>query len=238
MNARLWEVWTDFRDDDAVRLAILTGTGESFCSGADLKTYSPTLANGGPGLGREHLPKGLGAITRGLHRIYKPIIGAVNGWALAGGLEIALACDIRIASERAQFGSFEPRRGIHHTDGGIPRLVNICGMGIALEMLLTAEPIDANRALAVNMVSKVVPHDELLDAAEAVARTILRNDSAAVASAKETILSVIGLSLDDQLRLEALFGYSLAGNASFLERLGEFAAKTDRGRAGANATEL
>ena len=84
-----------------------------------------------------------------MHRIYKPIIGAVNGWALAGGLETALACDIRIASERAMFGSFEARRGFHHGDGGIVRLVNTCGVGIALEMLLTAEPIDAQRALAV-----------------------------------------------------------------------------------------
>ena len=84
-----------------------------------------------------------------MHRIYKPIIGAVNGWALAGGLETALACDIRIASERAMFGSFEARRGFHHGDGGIVRLVNTCGVGVALQMLLTAEPIDAAAGAAV-----------------------------------------------------------------------------------------
>ena len=91
---------------------------------------------------------GLGGLTRGLHRIYKPVIAAVNGWALAGGLETALACDIRIASERAMFGSFEARRGYHHGDGGIVRLVNACGAGTALAMLLTAEPIDAETRAA------------------------------------------------------------------------------------------
>ena len=104
-----------------------------------------------------------------MHRIYKPIIGAINGWALAGGLETALACDIRIASDRAMFGSFEARRGFHHGDGGIVRLVNTCGTGIALEMLLTAEPIDAQRALQCNLVSKVVPHERLMEEAETVA---------------------------------------------------------------------
>ena len=102
-----------------------------------------------------------------MHRIPKPIIAAVNGWALAGGLETALACDIRIASERATFGSFEARRGFHHGDGGVVRLVNICGVGVAMQMLLTAEPIDAQRALQCNMVSKVVAHDDLMEQADA-----------------------------------------------------------------------
>ena len=98
------------------------------------------------------------------------MIAAVNGWALAGGFETALACDIRIASERAMFGSFEVRRGYHHGDGGIVRLVNTCGSGIALEMLLTGEPIDAQRALQCNLVSKVVPHDRLMEEAELTAQ--------------------------------------------------------------------
>src|SRR6185437_5211431 len=102
-------------------------------------------------------------------------IAAVNGWALAGGLETAMACDIRIASERAQFGSFEARRGFHHGDGGLVRLVNTCGVGVAMQMLLTAEPVDAQQALQWNMVTKVVPHDDLMDEAEVVAKQILRN---------------------------------------------------------------
>jgi enoyl-CoA hydratase/carnithine racemase len=177
----LWEAWEDFRDDDSVDVAILTGAGDAFCAGADLKTYIPPIIQGSsPRWVRDNAATGLGGLTRGLHRIYKPTIAAVNGWALAGGLELALACDIRVASERAMFGSFEARRGYHHGDGGIVRLVNTCGAGIALELLLTAEPIDAERALRANLVSRVVPHDELLAAAEGVAASILRNSQVAV----------------------------------------------------------
>src|SRR5881409_3192794 len=201
--------WTDFRDDDAVDVAILTGAGEAFCAGADLKTYIPPIIRGERRI-REIVDLGFGGFTRGLHKITKPIIGAINGWALAGGLETALACDIRIASERAMFGSFEARRGFHHGDGGIVRLVNICGAGVALEMLLTAETIDAERALRCNVVSRVVPHDELIAEAERTASQILRNSQRAVRSAKETILDVIGRPLDDQLRIEALNGYACA----------------------------
>jgi enoyl-CoA hydratase/carnithine racemase len=181
---------------------------------------------------------GLGGLTRGLHRIYKPVIAAVNGWALAGGLETALACDIRIASERAMFGSFEARRGYHHGDGGIVRLVNICGAGVALEMLLTAEPIDAPRALQCNMVARVGPHDDLLAAAEETAGQILRNSQRAVRSAKETILDVIGRPLDEQLRIEAMNGYSSADPAETMAMLGRFYDKSDAGRAGTHATPL
>lgn len=149
-----------------------------------------------------------------------------------------MACDIRIASENAQFGSFEPRRGYHHGDGGIVRVVNTCGVGIALEMNLTAEPISAQRALQCNMVSKVVPHNELMETAEKVAATILRNDQWAVRSAKETILNVIGRPLDDQLAYEAFTGYSGAANPPVMELLQAFADKTDKGRVGRNKTEL
>jgi len=181
---------------------------------------------------------GLGGLTRGLHRIPKPVIAAVNGWALAGGLETALACDIRIASERAMFGSFEARRGYHHGDGGIVRLVNVCGAGVALEMLLTAEPIDAERALRCNLVSRVVPHERLMDEAEEMARRILRNSQTAVRSAKETILDVIGRPLDDQLRVEAINAYSCADPEETMELLRRFYDKTDAGRAGEHQTPL
>jgi enoyl-CoA hydratase/carnithine racemase len=146
-------------------------------------------------------------------------------------LELALACDIRVASERARFGSFEARRGYHHGDGGIVRLVNICGSGIALELLLTAEPIDAERALRSNMVSRVVEHDGLLASAEEVAGQILRNSQVAVRSAKETILDVIGRPLDDQLRVEAMNAYACADPEETMGRLGEFYERTDAGRA-------
>ena len=239
LHELLWQAWEDFRDDDELDLAILGGTGDAFCAGADLKTFIPPwIESATPRKVRDNVATGFGGLTRGLHRIYKPVIAAVNGWALAGGLELALACDIRIASERAMFGSFEARRGYHHGDGGIVRLVNICGAGVALEMLLTAEPIDAQRALQCNMVARVVAHEELMDAAEETARRILRNSQGAVRSAKETILDVIGRPLDDQLRIEALNGYSVADPEETLGLLKRFYDKTDAGRAGSRKNPL
>jgi enoyl-CoA hydratase/carnithine racemase len=241
MHNLLWETWQDFDADDSLELAIVTGAGdESFCAGADLKTHATAWVQRSQSslFPRQKIADGLGGLTRGLHRIYKPTIAAVNGWALAGGLETAMACDIRIASDNAQFGSFEPRRGYHHGDGGIVRVVNACGAAIALELNLTAEPIDAARALQCNMVSRVVPQGQLMDAAEEMAAKILRNDQWAVRSAKETILNVIGRPLDDQLAYEAFTGYSGASNPPVAQLLGNFADKTDKGRVGKNRTEL
>jgi enoyl-CoA hydratase/carnithine racemase len=235
----LWRTWEDFAGDDSVDVAILTGAGDAFCAGADLKTFIPPwIQEGTARKVRDNVHTGLGGLTRGLHRIYKPTIAAVNGWALAGGLETALACDIRIASERAMFGSFEARRGYHHGDGGIVRLVNACGAGVALEMLLTAEPIDAERALRCNLVSRVVEHERLIEEAELVARQILRNSQIAVRSAKETILDVIGRPLDDQLRIEALNAYACADPEETMGLLGRFYDKSDAGRAGTHSTSL
>jgi len=231
--------WADFAEDDSVDVAILTGTGEAFCAGADLKEYIPaTFADGSPSDLRQIADLGLNGFTRGMHRIYKPIVGAINGWALAGGFETALACDIRIASDRAMFGSFEARRGFHHGDGGIVRLVNSGGVGVAMHMLLTAEPIDAVQALEWNLVSKVVPHDRLIEEAETIARQILRNSQRAVRSAKETILDVIGQPLDFQLRTEAWNAYTCADREETLAMLQAFYEKRDPGRAGSHQTDL
>jgi enoyl-CoA hydratase/carnithine racemase len=237
LHELLCEAWADFRDDDSLDLAILTGSGDAFCAGADLKTYIPPIIRGERNL-REIVDLGFGGLTRGLHRITKPIIGAVNGWALAGGLETALACDIRIASDRAMFGSFEARRGYHHGDGGIVRLVNSCGVGVASHMLLTAEPIDAATAMQWNLVTKVVPHDRLMEEAETVGSQILRNSQRAVRSAKETILDVIGKELDAQLRTEAWNAYTCADPEETTGLLQRFYDKSDAGRAGTHETPL
>jgi enoyl-CoA hydratase/carnithine racemase len=226
------EAFEDFRDSDEVDVAILTGAGDAFCAGADLKTYIPPIVErASPYEIRQIVDLGLNGITRGLHRIPKPIVAAVNGWALAGGLETALACDIRIASDRAMFGSFEARRGYHHGDGGIVRLVNSGGVGTAMAMLLTAEPIDARTALRCNLVWKVVEHERLLEETEIVARQILRNSQTAVRSAKQTILDVIGRPLDDQLRHEAWQAYTSADPEETMGLLQRFYDRTDEGRA-------
>jgi enoyl-CoA hydratase/carnithine racemase len=239
MHDELCRIWTDFRDDDDVDVAILSGAGDTFCAGADLRTFVPAnYVNAAPSRIREIVDLGIGGLTRGLHRIRKPVIAAVDGWALAAGLELALACDLRIASDRAMFGSFEARRGFHHGDGGIVRLVNTCGVGVAMQLVLTAEPIDAQRALQCNLVMKVVPHDRLLDEVELVARQILRNSQRAVRSAKETILEVIGKPLDDQLRIEGWNSYTCVDRDEAAALLRRFYDKVDAGRAGTNPTAL
>jgi enoyl-CoA hydratase/carnithine racemase len=207
MQDLLVEIWTDFRDDPETDVAIVTGAGDAFCAGADLKTYIPPIIKGGYPRIREIVDLGFGGFTRGL-------------------------CDIRIASERAMFGSFEARRGYHHGDGGIVRLVNACGVGVASHMLLTAEPIDAQQALQWHLVTKVVPHEDLMAEAETVAHQILRNSQRAVRSAKETIQDVIGKDLDAQLRTEAWNAYTCADPEETLGRLQQFYDRTDPGRAG------
>ena len=159
-NDEIIQAWRDFRDDPDVWVAILAGAGDkAFCAGADLKTYTPLLAERDAYDVRQDSNRtGFGGITRGLE-IWKPIIAAVNGYALAGGLELALACDIRVASESAQFGCSEVRRGFHHCDGGTVRLPLIVGLGNALKMQLTGEPIGAQEAWRIGLVSEVVaPH--------------------------------------------------------------------------------
>lgn len=173
-----------------------------FTAGADLKTHAPEWQTVGPMVGREGLEDGLCSITRGpLSHISKPIIASINGWCVGHGVELAMACDLRIASDRAQFGTFEIRRGMHPADGGIVQLVNTCDVGVALELLLMGEPISAERAYTANMVNRVVPHDELEAQTEHLVMTILRCDQAAIESATETVLEIIGRPLHDQLRV-------------------------------------
>jgi enoyl-CoA hydratase len=229
----LFEAWSDFRADPNIRIAILTGAGEkAFCAGADLASHIDPWIDAWPELPRSLLERGFaGGITRGLHRTSKPIVAALNGWVIGGGIELALACDIRIASETATFGFFHVRRGMHFADGGIVRLVNTCGVGLAMEFELMGEPVDAQRAKEAHLVNRVVAPGELMATADEVAAKILRNPRRGVESAKDTILEVIGRPLDDQLRLECLYGYSVMGDPEIRKRREEFLAHGDADRA-------
>jgi enoyl-CoA hydratase/carnithine racemase len=228
----LRQAWTDFREDPEIRLAILTGAGDkTFCAGDDLKNPAASMLDAGSSFARSQLQNGFGGgITRGLHRTKKPIIAALNGWVIGGGIELSLACDIRIASENVNFGFFHIRRGMHFADGGIVRLVNTCGVGIAMELELMGEPIDAQRAKEIHLVNRVVPHEELMSTAEDVARKILRNPRVAVESAKDTILEVVGRPLEDQLRIECLYGYSTMDDPEIVENINAFLEKRDTDR--------
>ena len=211
-------------------MVIVTGTGDAFCAGMDLKHYVTEYVGATPQMLADWAKLGLGGLTRGHHRFPKPVIAAVNGWALAGGFELAMAADIRIASDRAKFGSFEARRGFHHGDGGIARLVNFCGVAVAMEMLLTAEPIDAVRAERINLISKVVPHDTLMEEARKTAKFILRNDQPSVRSAKQMVLDMIGRNLDDQLYRECLAAYTLMADNPVCARAPQEILRQERSR--------
>ena len=227
LNAQLWEVWADFSRNEAADVAVLTGAGKAFCTGLDLKSFLPKWEKANMLDVRKNVPHGFGGgLTRGQHRLTKPVIAAINGYAVGGGFELALACDIRVASEKARFGVYEVRQGLHQGDGGIVRLVAIAGTATALDLTLTGREIGAEEAYRLGLVNKVVAPENLLAAAAEYARMILRNSQQAIRSAKETILEVIGRPLDDALRIETINGYSSPGDFKEVkERLAKFFAK-------------
>ncbi|MBU0514273.1 MAG: enoyl-CoA hydratase/isomerase family protein [Proteobacteria bacterium] len=202
--ARLNQAWIDFRDDPEVWVAVITGAGDkAFCAGADLKRLAEYYRSMTPLQRRmkSETEPGLGGITRNLE-IFKPIIAAINGYCLAGGLELALACDLRIASENASFGLTEVSRGIIPGAGGTQRLPRLIPLAKALEMILTAERIDALEAWRVGLVNRVVPAGELLPEAMTIAQKICRNAPLAVQAAKEAIYRGLEMPLAEGLRLE------------------------------------
>jgi enoyl-CoA hydratase len=227
LNNELWAVWDGFARDESVDVGIVTGAGKAFCAGADLKTFIPKWEKANMLDVRKNVPTGIaGGITRGQHRITKPIIAAVNGHAIGGGFELALACDIRIASEKAKFGVFEVRYGLHQGDGGIVRLVALSGLSTALELTLTGREVTAEEAYRQRLVTLVVPHEKLMETAEQYASMIMGNSQQAIRSAKETILDVVGRTLDDALRLETINAYSSLGDfREAKERLSKFYSK-------------
>ncbi len=202
----LADAWLRFRDDDALRVAILTGAGErAFCTGADLRGVGEFYAKltSAERVRRSELTPGLGGITRNL-AIDKPILAAVNGYCLAGGLEIALACDLRIASENATFGLPEVTRGIIPGAGGTQRLPRLIGPGRALDLILTGRRIDAVEAERVGLVSRVVPPAALRDEALRLAIAIADNGPLAVRAAKAAVWHGLDVSLEEGLRIEQM----------------------------------
>jgi len=227
MSRHLAEVWRDVRDDPQVWVAVVTGAGEkAFCAGADLKKlgeYYTSLTPFQRRLRWEHEP-GLGGITRNLW-VPKPVIAAINGHCLAGGLELALSCDLRVAAEHATFGLTEVRWGIIPGAGGTQRLPRLIPVGIALELILTAQPINAQRAYEVGLVNRVVSLPDLMPAALGLAETICANAPLAVRTAKEAVWRGLDLSLEDGLRLEALLGDPLRETQDVQEGLRAFREK-------------
>ena len=230
MHEVICDIWADFRDDANLRVAVLSGAGGHFTGGADLKTHAPMWQEVGPMVGRDRMEDGLSGITRGpLSRIYKPIIAEIDGWCVGHGIEMIMACDIRVASSRARFAEFQVRKGMHHADGGLSRLINSCGVGFTMEFLMTGAEITAQHAYNANMLNYVVPPEDLRAKTELVVQNILNCDRRAVESAKETILELIGRTLHDQLRVENMWGYALCGgNPSISEHMSGFYAQQEQ----------
>jgi enoyl-CoA hydratase len=193
------EVSADFSADPEVWVAIITGAGEkAFCAGADLKEAIPSFAGGGAVLGNPDITK------RQLSDVYKPVIAAINGFCIAGGLELVLGTDLRIAAEHATFGLGEVRWGVIPAGGSHIRLPRQVPWAIAMELLLTGKPIDARRAYDVGLVNRVVPPADVMPAARELAETICRNGPLAVRTAKE--IAVRSLGLEEGFVLERAMG--------------------------------
>ena len=217
----LGDAFRSARDDDGARGIIITGRGEkAFVAGADIAE----LAKMGPVDGIDVSRLGQ-QVFREIELSRKPVIAAVNGFALGGGCELALACHLRIASENAQFGLPEVKLGIIPGYGGTLRLPRIVGKGRALELMLTAQFVKADEAYRIGLANRVVPQAELMDTARATMRTILANGPVALGLAIECTTRGMEMSVDDGLALESnLFGLLAAtddmreGMTAFLEK--------------------
>lgn len=197
-SREMQEAWEDFRDDDGLRVAILTGVGEkSFSTGMDLVA---TARGENQFAGK---PAPFGGFTKRLP-IYKPIIAAVNGFCLAGGMELALACDIRICTPEARFGLPEVRWAIMPGAGGTQRMPRAIPLAWANYLILTADQMDAETALKVGLVSHIVPREELMERAMQIANMICERGPLAVRAAKEAIIRGMDMPLEHGLAYEDL----------------------------------
>jgi len=200
------DIWLDFRDDDTLWVAVLTGAGEkAFCTGGDLKAYLPARMAGEAKANYYPRAENFGGLPR--TDVFKPIIAAINGYAIAGGLELVLCCDIRIAADTSRFGLAEVKWGIMPGAGGTIRLPHNLPYAVAMEMLLTGEPIDAQKALKFGLVNYLVPGQNLLEEASHMAAKLCRRGPVAMRAIKESVLR--GMALQQGLDFEAFLFDSL-----------------------------
>ncbi len=223
MNVESWRqlraATDEARHDAEVGVVIVTGAGEkSFVAGADVNYLARRSMV-------DSLSGEVQATLSGLEQLEKPVIAAVNGYALGGGCELAMACDIRIASENARFGQPEVGLGILPGGGGTQRLTRLVGVGRAKEMVFTGDLIDAREAERIGLVNRVVPQSELMPAAREMARKILAKGPLAIRLAKTVMNAGASVDLNTALMLErlgqaVLFGSEdrLEGTAAFLEK--------------------
>jgi enoyl-CoA hydratase/carnithine racemase len=194
----LKQCFTDLQANRSVRLVVMTGAGRAFCAGADIKEWQEPSSVVRDREDRQQLN-----FWEPMSRCEQPIIAAINGYALGGGCELAMCCDIRIAADDAQLGLTEVTLGIIPGGGGTQRLPRLIGRGKALELILTGKRIDAHEALRLGLVEQVVPSDQLMAAVEELAQTIISRAPLAVKYAKEAIVRGLELPLEEGLKVEA-----------------------------------
>jgi enoyl-CoA hydratase/carnithine racemase len=217
----LYDALIDFRDDDDLMAGIITGSGDKvFCGGVDVKDFLPSI--------KESVNKSWKSpdkITRRLE-LWKPLIAAINGVALGGGLEIALFCDIRVASENAVMGFPEVTLGFFPGGGGTQRLPRLIPPGIAMEMLLTGKRIKAQEACNIGLINKVVPIGLALAAAKEIANSISQAGPLAVRGVKESVTrGIYNMSLEEGLRLEESIAHYIYTTKDFAEGIAAFTEK-------------
>jgi len=225
LNAELMQELDNLLDeiakDESVKVVIVTGSGDkAFVAGADITHMQPMSAVEGRNWGKWGQ-----AVMNKLENLPQTVIAAVNGFALGGGNELAMACDIRIASEKAKFGQPEVTLGIPPGFGGTQRLSRLVGKGRAKELLFTGDMIDAQEAYRIGLVNKVVPHEELMDAAKAMAQKIMSRAPIAVRICKAAVNEGMDMDLDSGIAYEAeVFGLCFAtadqkeGMTAFMEK--------------------
>jgi len=220
--AELSQALREMDDDPAIRAIVITGAGEkAFAAGADIGELN-ALPNAAAGAEKARLGQ---KVTLEIERLSKPVIMAINGFALGGGCELAMAGDIRIASDNAKFGQPEVNLGLIPGYGGSQRTTRLVGKGMAMFLCLSGDLIDANLALQIGLVERVVPQAELLPAAMKLAQTIASKAPLAIAACKRAINDGAHLPIDDALELEALAFGTLVETQDFKEGTSAFLEK-------------
>jgi enoyl-CoA hydratase len=222
--AALAEAFADFDADDDAAVAVLFGAGGTFCSGADLKAV-------GTPRGNRTDPEGTGPMGPSRMRLSKPVIAAVAGHAVAGGLELALWCDLRVAEEDAVFGVFCRRWGVPLIDGGTVRLPQIIGLGRALDLILTGRPVPAAEAYQMGLVSRLVKPGDAREEAERLALQISAFPQACMRTDRASALESVSLGFDDAMANEFAHGQAALSDPGLRAGVSRFRGGAGRGGA-------
>ncbi len=230
--AQLRQAWERFGEDDDAWVAVITGVGPDFCVGADLKTYIPQITKlqstmkeqGVTEVDGYRLDDGTKAVLRNV-KLYKPIVAAINGTCVAGGMEMLGGCDLRVAADTATFGVMEPKRGLFAGGGTTVRLPRQIPYPAAMELLLCADQVPARRVYEMGLVNEVCAPDQVMDRALDYARRITANGPLAVRKTKESVLRGLAVDMKEAYRIESSLSSEVFSSEDAVEGPRAFAEK-------------